>query len=94
MSNDVDEPFRSWYDNGQLMCEWKHKDGVDHGTYRSWYNNGQLMCEDNYKNGVSHGRYRTWERDGQLKHNCYHWEGQELNSKEAYEEQSVLNKSW
>jgi len=44
-------PFKTFYENGQLMVEGTYKNGKEDGPNKEYHNNGQLSHEGTYKNG-------------------------------------------
>jgi hypothetical protein len=58
-------PWRTWYDNGQLMSERSMQQGREHGRQRSWWPNGQLMMEGVSYQGARVKGFRFWSITGQ-----------------------------
>ncbi len=58
-------PWRTWYDNGQLMSERSMKQDIEHGIQRSWWPNGQLMMEGVSYQGARVQGFRFWSITGQ-----------------------------
>ncbi len=64
--DDLDGPYRKWYENGQKWLECTYKNGVKHGLCQIWYESGQKYMEYTYQNGFKHGDYQWWYDNGQI----------------------------
>lgn len=57
---------RSWWDDGELLCEWGLKDGKKHGNMLDFDGNGNLSCIEPYRNDVPHGKATQFAQDGSV----------------------------
>lgn len=73
---------RIWYDNGNLMLERPHRDGIPDGYWRQWYRDGKVKSLKQYKAGRVVGEVWGWHANGQVSdYNRYDQDGQELSHK-------------
>ena len=61
------EVKNTYYDTGELMCEYIQKNGIEHGPFKCYYESGALRIEGTYKNGNREGIAKTYYENGQLK---------------------------
>ncbi len=55
-----------WYENGQKMSEYTHKNGEPDGKYMGWHENGKVKYEGQFSNGQKTGVWKTYTEDGTL----------------------------
>ncbi|GEM_PF-1000732 len=63
---DAIKPFKTYYDNGQVMSEGKYKNGKPDGPGLTYYENGQKKSEANYRDGDAIGNIMHYHENGQL----------------------------
>ena len=61
------EPFESYYDNGQLESKGTFKNGEFDGPYELYHENGQLILKWMYRDGELDGPSETYHDNGQLR---------------------------
>ena len=62
-NGEIDGPFESYHENGQLWERGTYKDGKPEGTYTIYHSNGQLLEKNIYKNGmISDGPYESYSQ--------------------------------
>lgn len=55
-----------WYDNGQLMAERPHVNGLPHGAWKMWYEDGAPKSIKTYDQGAVIGEAWSWHPNGQV----------------------------
>ena len=61
------EPFESYYDNGQLESRGTFKNGEFDGPYELYHENGPLILKWTYRDGELDGPSETYHDNGQLR---------------------------
>ena len=65
-NGEMDGPWVSYYDNGQLHTKGTAKNGKQEGPWVFYHENGQLMQKGDFKNGKKEGRWVIYYGDGTL----------------------------
>ena len=60
-------PYNSYYENGNLKTEATYRNGKEDGPIRVYYENGQLWSESKYKNGVEVAPIKWYDENGNPK---------------------------
>jgi uncharacterized protein len=71
----IDGTFKSYYDNGQIMCLDHYKMGKEHGLHTDYFENGNKEREDTYVDGIRHGSFRKWLENGTRWYYCDYVDG-------------------
>jgi antitoxin component YwqK of YwqJK toxin-antitoxin module len=70
-------PCRSWYQNGQPMCEeYRNENGKLEGERKLWYGTGNLKVQEFYRNGKREGVRKWWYENGQLSEQILYQDGE------------------
>ncbi|WP_405573612.1 energy transducer TonB [Winogradskyella sp. Asnod2-B02-A] len=77
--------FKSYYENGSIEIEAKHKNYDPVGEWKRYFKNGKVEWLVNYKDGVRDGIYKNFYKNGNLK-----LEGKNKNDKKEGEEKRYL----
>jgi len=51
--------FKTYYKNGQVLCEGEFINGKPNGEWKFWYENGRLCQERSYNEGIKEGSWRV-----------------------------------
>jgi antitoxin component YwqK of YwqJK toxin-antitoxin module len=74
-----------WYDNGQLMTERPHAEGLPHGDWKMWYENGAAKSLKTYELGRIVGEAWSWHPNGQIgTYNRYAGTGEREDTHKAW----------
>jgi antitoxin component YwqK of YwqJK toxin-antitoxin module len=65
LTDQKDEVYNEWYENGRKKLEGKYKDGKADGVWTYWYENGQKQAEISYKEGKKDGIATGWGENGE-----------------------------
>ena len=69
---DPNEPWQSFYPNGQLISKGKYKNQTEHGPWEFYFPNGNKMVKINYINGKPNGIYEKYNSAGIIIEIKYH----------------------
>ena len=62
----LEGPFESYYENGQISEKGTIKNDEYHGLYKQYHENGQLWFETRFSNGERNGNYVQFYPNGQV----------------------------
>jgi antitoxin component YwqK of YwqJK toxin-antitoxin module len=74
--------MRTWYENGTLQEDWRHRTPED-ADIRRWHENGNLSDELTYRDGETEGRWMQWWPSG-FPRRQWHWHRGQLEGEYTF----------
>jgi len=88
---DLDEPFETYYKNGQLREKATKKNGKMHGLWEAYYENGEPRWKRTFRDGLKHRpEEEYYEESGQLEYKSTYRAGEIDGPSESYYENGQL----
>jgi antitoxin component YwqK of YwqJK toxin-antitoxin module len=72
LSQENNDRYREWNENGRIRKECYYKDNRLNGPYLKWYDNGKKHVQSYLRNGKFQGPYREWYDNGKIQIDMYY----------------------